>query len=36
MSMRYAHLSPDFNQSAVDRLVESKIKGTKADTGWTQ
>jgi site-specific recombinase XerD len=28
MSMRYAHLSPDHNQSAVDRLVDFGIKGT--------
>jgi integrase len=33
MSMRYAHLSPDFNQSAVDKLMDFKGKrGTKADT----
>jgi integrase len=32
MSMRYAHLSPDHNQAAVDRLEEYKIKGTPKRT----
>ena len=32
MSMRYAHLSPDHNQSAVDRLVDFGIKGTSNRT----
>jgi hypothetical protein len=32
MSMRYAHLSPDHNQSAVDRLVEFGPKGTPKRT----
>jgi len=32
MSMRYAHLSPDHNQSAVDRLVEFGTKGTPKRT----
>jgi len=32
MSVRYAHLSPDFNQSAVDKLTDFKIKGTPKRT----
>jgi integrase len=32
MSMRYAHLSPDFDQSAVDKLMEYKIEGTPKRT----
>jgi integrase len=32
MSMRYAHLSPDFNRSAVDKLMDFKIKGTPKRT----
>jgi len=28
MSMGYAHLSPDFNQSAVDKRMEFKINRT--------
>jgi integrase len=32
MSMRYAHLSPDHNQSAVDKLVAFGIKGTPKRT----
>ena len=32
MSMRYAHLSPDHNQSAVDRLVDFGTKGTPKRT----
>ena len=32
MSMRYAHLSPDHNQSAVDRLVEFGPEGTPKRT----
>jgi site-specific recombinase XerD len=28
MSMQYAHLSPEHNQSAVDRLVEFGTQGT--------
>ena len=34
MTMRYAHLAPAHNQSAVDRLVPSQnVPDTKADTG---
>lgn len=33
--MRYAHLSPDHNQSAVDRVVGFESQGTKTDTGKT-
>jgi site-specific recombinase XerD len=32
MSMRYAHLSPDHNQAAVDKLVEYGVKGTPKRT----
>ena len=32
MTMRYAHLSPDHNQSAVDRLVEFGNEGTPKRT----
>ena len=32
MSMRYAHLSPDHNQSAVDKLAEFGTKGTPKRT----
>ncbi len=32
MTMQYAHLSPDSNQSAVDRLMDFKIKGTPKRT----
>jgi integrase len=32
MSIRYAHLSPVFNQSAVDKLMDFKIKGTPKRT----
>jgi site-specific recombinase XerD len=32
MSMRYAHLSPDHDQAAVDRLVGHEIKGTPKRT----
>jgi hypothetical protein len=32
MSMRYAHLSPDFNQAAVDKLMDFGIKGTPKRT----
>jgi site-specific recombinase XerD len=32
MSMRYAHLSPDHNQTAVDRPVDFGIKGTPKRT----
>ena len=35
MTMRYAHLSPDHNRAAVDKLVQysSKRSDTKSDTG---
>jgi site-specific recombinase XerD len=32
MSMRYAHLSSDHNQAAVDGLVEHRIEGTPKRT----
>lgn len=36
MTKRYAHLSEDFNQSAVDRLDDFKIKGTPKRTPTKQ
>jgi integrase len=32
MPMRYAHLSPDHNQAAVERLVQHRINGTPKRT----
>jgi hypothetical protein len=36
MVMRYAHLAPEHQASAVDCLVNNGTEGTKSDTGTSQ